>query len=284
MQQAEQPVALAEWDHGPPADAGRGHRAGVRGAGGEPLDQVQRELGDVRAPVLQRGARGGAGRVHARAQGGEPVRERLRAFDAPREPLWGARRADHVDRARVGHIRDEQVDEPLDALPRPRALRDARHRVQQLRLARVHLLAARGTADAGRRERHRELGAAARRLAHVHVRGEPADRRQPEPEPRAVGARLHPAPVVGHDDRQLVGGGGDGHVHPAGIAVDERVDDGVGDRLGHRQREIHHVVCCRAVLLRECTHPAPSQRDAGRLSRQLPVLAGRYRRHRREIL
>ena len=50
------------------------------------------------------------------------------------------------------------------------------------------------------------------------------------------------------------------------------------------KREIHHVVGRRAVLLRELAHPAPSQRDARRLSRQLPVLAGRDRRHRREIL
>ena len=50
--------------------------ARVLGAGGDALDQVQRELGDVRAPVLQRRAGGGAGRVGARAQRGQPARVR----------------------------------------------------------------------------------------------------------------------------------------------------------------------------------------------------------------
>ena len=145
---------------------------GVLGVGGDALDQVQRELGDVRLAVRERGRAAGRG-ASARGRSEASQRDWLLGPDDPAgEALRMAAAVDHVDRAGVGELGDEQVDERLDALPRPGALRGARDRLEQRGFSTVSRAIRAGPAHAGRGEGHRELGAAAGRLAQVHERGQ----------------------------------------------------------------------------------------------------------------
>ena len=74
-------------------------------------------------PSLERGAGGGTWRVGARAQRGEPARVLLGPVDPARRSAPGSRSASITSTAHASASSgDEQVDEPLHALPRPRAL------------------------------------------------------------------------------------------------------------------------------------------------------------------
>ena len=200
----------------------------------------------MRFAVVERLAGGGLRRVRARPQRGQPGRlaRAVGAVDARGEALRDARGVEHVERAGVGQLGDQQVHEPLDPLPRPRALDRARDLLEQLDLARR---GPRRPVDAGRGEGHRDRRAAAGWRVHVHRGRQRGDRRQPEAEPRRVRARLHPAAVVGDGDDQLVVAGLDRRRDRAGLAPDEGVHDRVGDGFGDREREVHHERLADAV-------------------------------------
>ena len=198
-EQAEPAAVGVQRHRHPPAHAGGLHLLGVLRAEGDAGDVLARELGDVHAAVVERLARRGLRRVRARLERGQPGRlaRAVGAVDPAREALRLPGGVHRVQRAGVGEVGDEQVHEPVDPLPRPRALDGPRDLLEQLGLARRR---ARRPVHAGRGEGHRQRRPAARRRVHVHRGRQRGDRRQPEAEPRRVRARLHPAPVVGDGD------------------------------------------------------------------------------------
>ena len=96
----------------------------------------------------------------------------------------------------------------------------------------------------------------------VELGGQPPDDREPQPEPRAVGVRAHPAAVVAHDDHEPVGLGAGDHPHRPGAVVAVGVQDGVGDRLADRQRHVGRDA--DAVQLGEGDHGAAHAGHRGR--------------------
>src|SRR3954462_6770353 len=78
----------------------------------------------------------------------------------------------------------------------------------------------------GQREGHADLGAPAVAVVDLEALRHLRDQRQPEPEPWAVRARQHPAPLIGHLDDHALGLAAGAHLDGAGLVV---VEVGVQD-------------------------------------------------------
>ena len=219
---------------------------GVVGVGGDALDQVQRELGDVRLAVRERGLGGRTRRVGARAQRGEPARLLLRPVDPAGEALRVAAAVDHVDRARVGQRRARAgrrappppppARRPARCARRPRAARTPRP-------SRAPSAPGRPRRAWRRSSRARCRRRAARAGPPARPGGRSSAARGPSPGESARGCIPRPLSVtvtvsssapVAQTTRTM-----------PRLTTDEGVQDGVGHRLGDGQREVDDLLGAR---------------------------------------
>ena len=196
-----------------------------------------------------------------------------RALVVRGEPARRAGLVDEVERAGVGDPRHQQRHQRVDALVGPaRPVGEPLDLEQQLEALVALADPGRRAGHAGRREREPHLGPVpAGPLADVAAGGHRGHHRQPEAEPRALGVRGHPAPVVdhAHEDRALAGLGGQRHA--AALAADERVDDRVRHGLRDGQHEVLDGVFAGAVGAREVCDASAQLADHGGLRVDLAV-------------
>ena len=138
-----------------------------------------------------------------------------RALVVRGEPARRAGLVDEVERAGVGDPRHQQRHERVDPLVGPaRPVGEPLDLEQQLEALVALVDPRRRAGHPRRREGEAHLGpVTARPLADVAAGGHRGHHRQPEAEPRALGVRRHPAPVVDHShvDHALAGLGGQRH-------------------------------------------------------------------------